>query len=112
MIGHKLDFITKGLKVEGMFSYDVEEGHMIDRSMDREVANNESYGGYATFYPTGGLGIYSDPEQVRYSGAYTPAIDKFTVDKTKKNAYTAFSANSRMYMQAKLIISAVSAIIT
>lgn len=102
VIGHKLDFITKGLKVEGMFSYDVEEGHMIDRSMDREVANNESYGGYATFYPTGGLGIYSDPEQVRYSGAYTPAIDKFTVDKTKKNAYTAFSANSRMYMQAKL----------
>ena len=75
---------------------------MIDRSMDREVAKNESYGGYATFYPTGGLGIYSDPEQVRYSGAYTPAIDKFTVDKTKKNAYTAFSANSRMYMQAKL----------
>ena len=48
IIGHKLDFITKGLKVEGMFSYDIEETHAIDRSIPRQVANNESYGGYAT----------------------------------------------------------------
>lgn len=102
VIGHKLDFITKGLKVEGMFSYDMEEGHVIDRSMDRELANNEYYGGYATFYPTEGLGIYADPQTVRYSGAYTPAIDKFTVDKTKKNDYLYYAGISRLYMQAKL----------
>lgn len=72
IIGHKLDFITKGLKVEGMFSYDIEETHAIDRSIPRQVANNESYGGYATFYPSDGLGIYSTPDRVRYSGAYTP----------------------------------------
>lgn len=102
VIGHKLDFITKGLKVEGMFSYDMEEGHVIDRSMDRELANNEYYGGYATFYPTDGLGIYADPQTVRYSGAYTPAIDKFTVDKTKKNDYLYYAGISRLYMQAKL----------
>lgn len=102
VIGHKLDFITKGLKVEGMFSYDMEEGHVIDRSMDRELANNEYYGGYATFYPTEGLGIYADPQTVRYSGAYTPAIDKFTVDKTKKNDYKYYAGISRLYMQAKL----------
>lgn len=42
IIGHKLDFITKGLKVEGMFSYDIEETHAIDRSIPRQVANNES----------------------------------------------------------------------
>lgn len=102
VIGHKLDFITKGLKVEGMFSYDMEEGHVIDRSMDRELANNEYYGGYATFHPTEGLGIYADPQTVRYSGAYTPAIDKFTVDKTKKNDYLYYAGISRLYMQAKL----------
>lgn len=102
VIGHKLDFITKGLKIEGMFSYDMEEGHVIDRSMDRELANNEYYGGYATFYPTEGLGIYADPQTVRYSGAYTPAIDKFTVDKTKKNDYLYYAGISRLYMQAKL----------
>lgn len=84
IIGHKLDFITKGLKVEGMFSYDIEETHAIDRSIPRQVANNEEYGGYATFYPSDGLGIYSTPDRVRYSGAYTPAISNFTVDNTKK----------------------------
>mgnify|MGYP000246577343 CR=1 FL=1 len=56
-MGIKLDFITKGLKVEGMFSYDIEETHAIDRSIPRKVANNEEYGGYATFYPSEGLGI-------------------------------------------------------
>lgn len=100
--GHKLDFITKGLKVEGMFSYDVEEMHGIDRSMDRKIANNENYGGYATFYPTEGLGIYTDPLTVRYNGAYTPAIDNFTVDNTKNNKYDAYAALSRVYMQVKL----------
>lgn len=52
-----------------MFSYDVEEMHGIDRSMDRKIANNENYGGYATFYPTEGLGIYTDPLTVRYNGS-------------------------------------------
>lgn len=30
-IGHKLDFITKGLRVEGVFSYDAKEGNWINR---------------------------------------------------------------------------------
>ena len=102
IIGHKLDFITKGLKVEGMFSYDIEETHAIDRSIPRQVANNEEYGGYATFYPSDGLGIYSTPDRVRYSGAYTPAISNFTVDNTKQNIYSASMAIARVYMQAKL----------
>lgn len=100
--GHKLDFITKGLKVEAMFSYDIQESHGIDRSIDRKTANNEQYGGYATFYPSEGLGVYTNPLTVRYNGAYTPAIDNFTVDNTKKNSYTTSNAVSRMYMQAKL----------
>lgn len=102
VIGHKLDFITKGLKVEGMFSYDIEETHAIDRSIPRKVANNEEYGGYATFYPSEGLGIYATPDRVRYSGAYTPAISNFTVDNTKQNSYQASMAIARVYMQAKL----------
>lgn len=102
VIGHKMDYLTEGLRVEGMFSYDIQEGHIIDRSMSRKVANNENYGGYATFYPSEGLGVYSDPMTVRYSGAYTPAIADFTVDNTKNNNYSAVAANARMYMQLKV----------
>lgn len=102
IMGHKLDFITKGLKAEAMFSYDVTEGHTIDRSVPRQMSNNDAYGGYATFYPSEGLGIYANPLTVRYNGAYTPAIANFTVDNTKNNNYSAWAANSRVYMQAKL----------
>ena len=102
VVGHKMDYLTKGLKVEGMFSYDIHEGHVIDRSASRRVANNESYGGYATFYPSEGLGVYADPLMVRYSGAYTPAIADFTVDNTINNSYGAVSANARMYLQLKI----------
>ena len=102
VVGHKMDYLTKGLKIEGMFSYDIHEGHVIDRSASRRVANNESYGGYATFYPSEGLGVYADPLMVRYSGAYTPAIADFTVDNTINNSYGAVSANARMYLQLKI----------
>ena len=102
VVGHKMDYLTKGLKVEGMFSYDIHEGHVIDRSASRRVANNESYGGYATFYPSEGLGVYADPLMVRYSGAYTPAIADFTVDNTINNSYGAVSADARMYLQLKI----------
>ena len=33
-IGHKLDFITKGLKVEGSISYDAKEGRWIRRVLE------------------------------------------------------------------------------
>ena len=102
VVGHKMDYLTKGLKIEGMFSYDIHEGHVIDRSASRRVANNESYGGYATFYPSEGLGVYADPLMVRYSGAYTPAIADFTVDNTINNSYGAVSADARMYLQLKI----------
>ena len=101
-IGHKMDYLTEGLKIEAMLSYDINEGHIIDRSSSRKIANNEQFGGYATFYPVDGLGVYSDPMKVRYSGAYTPAIADFTVDNTINNSYGASSANARMYFQAKI----------
>lgn len=101
-IGHKMDYLTEGLKIEAMLSYDINEGHIIDRSSSRKIANNEQFGGYATFYPADGLGVYSDPMKVRYSGAYTPAIADFTVDNTINNSYGASSANARMYFQAKI----------
>ncbi|MCI7515206.1 MAG: TonB-dependent receptor [Bacteroidales bacterium] len=101
-IGHKMDYLTEGLKIEAMLSYDINEGHIIDRSSSRKIANNEQFGGYATFYPVDGLSVYSDPMKVRYSGAYTPAIADFTVDNTINNSYGASSANARMYFQAKI----------
>lgn len=100
--GHRMDYLTKGLKIEAMLSYDINEGHIIDRSASREVSNNEFFGGYATFYPTDGLKVYANPMTVRYAGAYTPAIASFTVDNTINNSYGSSAANARTYFQAKI----------
>ena len=42
VVGHKMDYLTKGLKVEGMFSYDIHEGHVIDRLTTIRVSNIDS----------------------------------------------------------------------
>ncbi len=68
-MGHKLDFITKGLSFEAQYSYDIYAGNMIDRSIPHETEGYREYGGYATFGPSVGVDVLMNGGH--YTGAYT-----------------------------------------
>lgn len=58
-IGHKLDFITKGLKIEGVFSYDASEGNWVNRELGSRSDGYMNFTKYATFQPAeGSYGSY------------------------------------------------------
>lgn len=101
-IGHKLDFITEGLKIEGLFSYDMAESHTIERIPGRPIVNNEAYGGYATFYPTVGSSAFWNPNEPHYKGAYTPAVNNHTVNNPIGNAFGHGASVGKTYFQIKL----------
>ena len=67
-LGHKLDFITKGLKIEGVFSYDAEEGRWINRVMGTYSGRYREFPNYATFMPVEGQDIYMN--NPNYTGKY------------------------------------------
>ncbi len=67
-MGHKLDFITKGLTTEVQFSYDIQAGNTVDRTIPHESEGYREYGGYATFYPKDGVDIFMNGGN--YNGAY------------------------------------------
>ncbi len=101
-IGHKLDFITEGLKIEGLFSYDMAESQTITRIPGRPTVNNEEYGGYATFYPTVGPSAFWNPDETHYMGAYTPAVNNHTVNTPIGNDFSHGQSVGKTYMQLKL----------
>jgi TonB-linked SusC/RagA family outer membrane protein len=68
-LGHKLDFITKGLVFDLQFSYDNQAGNTVDRTIPHESEGYREYGGYATFYPQVGVDVYMNGGH--YNGAYT-----------------------------------------
>lgn len=68
-LGHKLDFITKGLTVDLQFSYDIQAGNTIDRTVPHESEGYREYGGYATFYPQQGVDVFMNGGS--YTGAYS-----------------------------------------
>ena len=68
-MGHKLDFITKGLTFETQYSYDIYAGNVVDRAVQRESEGYREYGGYATFYPADGVDVLMNGGH--YAGAYT-----------------------------------------
>jgi TonB-linked SusC/RagA family outer membrane protein len=84
-LGHKLDFITKGLSFEVMFSYDVQSGNTIDRTIPHESEGYREYGGYATFYPKDGVDVYM--QGGHYTGAF--ASPRRTENNTMNNGYNA-----------------------
>jgi len=67
-MGHKLDFITRGLTTEVQFSYDIQAGNTVDRTIPHESEGYREYGGYATFYPKDGVDVFMNGGH--YSGAY------------------------------------------
>ena len=68
-LGHKLDFIAKGLTLEGQFSYDVQAGNTVDRTIPHEAEGYREYGGYATFYPKDGVDVFMNGGH--YAGIYS-----------------------------------------
>jgi TonB-linked SusC/RagA family outer membrane protein len=84
-LGHKLDFITKGLVFDVQFSYDVQSGNTVDRTIPHESEGYREYGGYATFYPTAGVDVFM--QQGHYQGAYT--FPRRTENATRNNGYNA-----------------------
>ncbi|HBG42529.1 MAG TPA: SusC/RagA family TonB-linked outer membrane protein [Porphyromonadaceae bacterium] len=101
-LGHKLDFITKGLKIEGVFSYDAEEGRWINRVLSTRADGYATYGRYATFQPAvGNYGEYYITN-ANYDGAYIKGNPWYDIDETIGNGFSHNAAQSKTYYQLKL----------
>lgn len=97
-LGYKLDALTKGLKIEGAFSYDRQGGYWIDRSVPTESQGYRMYGGYATFYPSDGVDVYMNGGH--YNGTYISP--RRTKDNTLGNGYRRDDDYGRTYYQLKM----------
>lgn len=82
-MGHKLDFITKGLVFDMQFSYDIQAGNTIDRTIPHESEGYREYGGYATFYPKDGVDVFM--QGGHYLGDYSSP--RRTDNNTMNNGY-------------------------
>jgi TonB-linked SusC/RagA family outer membrane protein len=101
-IGHKLDFITQGLKVEGIFSYDAEEGRWINRRLDTRADGYANYGRYATFQPEEGSNGSYYMNNTSYAGKYKLGNPWYNTDETIGNSLSHNAAQSKTYYQFKL----------
>ena len=101
-IGHKLDFITKGLKVEGVFSYDAKEGNWIHRTLGDRSDGYANYTNYATFQPAEGSYGSFYMNNTNYTGKYILGNPWYDKDNTLKNDFSHNPAESKTYYQLKV----------
>ena len=102
-LGHKLNFITDGLKAEGTFSYDAREGHWRNRVVSGYSVGYAAYGGYATFQPAGfANGMYYITQDPTYMGNYILGNRDLSTDNTLGNGYSVNNAWAKTYYQFKL----------
>ena len=99
---HKLDFITKGLKIEASFSYDATEGRWIYRNLETRADGYANYGRYATFQPSEGVGGSFYMNNPNYTGAYRLGNPWYSTDETIRNALGHKQHVSKTYYQFKL----------
>lgn len=98
-LGHKLDFITEGLKAEVVFSYDAADERWIKRDVPTYSEGYREYPGYATFVPQSGRDIYMTPGH--YEGAYQTG-NKYDTDQPIRNEYKDAKMTARTYYQFKV----------
>ncbi len=99
-LGYDLDFITNGLKIEGIFSYDAKERQNIKRQVPTYKEGYREYPGYATFNPNpDGRDIYMIPGY--YQGAYKTG-NKYESDQPVENALDQSEPQNRTYYQIKM----------
>ncbi|GBU08464.1 SusC/RagA family TonB-linked outer membrane protein [Bacteroidales bacterium] len=98
-MGHDLDFIAKGLKIDATFSYDASTNQSSKRTIPNYSEGYREYPGYATFQPMGGSDVYMNPGH--YEGAYRTG-NKYDKDQAMDNGYDTGSEGDRTYYQIKL----------
>lgn len=94
-----MEFLTKGLKAEVMFSYDPSEGRWINRKLDTYKDGYREYPKYATFMPIEGSDAYMAGGH--YTGAYKTG-NKYDIDQTIGNGFSHNASDGRTYIQARL----------
>lgn len=94
-----MEFLTKGLKAEVMFSYDASEGRWINRKLDTYKDGYREYPKYATFMPIEGSDAYMAGGH--YTGAYKMG-NKYDIDQTIGNGFSHNASDGRTYIQARL----------
>ena len=94
-----MEFLTKGLKAEVMFSYDASEGRWINRKLDTYKDGYREYPKYATFMPIEGSDAYRAGGH--YTGAYKTG-NKYDIDQTIGNGFSHNASDGRTYIQARL----------
>lgn len=94
-----MEFLTKGLKAEVMFSYDASEGRWINRKLDAYKDGYREYPKYATFMPIEGSDAYMAGGH--YTGAYKTG-NKYDIDQTIGNGFSHNASDGRTYIQARL----------
>ena len=94
-----MEFPTKGLKAEVMFSYDASEGRWINRKLDTYKDGYREYPKYATFMPIEGSDAYMAGGH--YTGAYKTG-NKYDIDQTIGNGFSHNASDGRTYIQARL----------
>lgn len=94
-----MEFLTKGLKAEVMFSYDASEGRWINRKLDTYKDGYREYPKYATFMPIEGSDAYMAGGH--YTGAYKTG-NKYDIDQTIGNGLSHNASDGRTYIQARL----------
>ncbi|WP_019989422.1 TonB-dependent receptor [Rudanella lutea] len=99
VLGRHLDFITPGLKVEGLFGYDASEGIWVYRQVNTYSEGYRVYPGYATLQPDAGIDVYRNP--AIYTGIYKRG-NKYDSDQTLSNTSSRNPSDGRSYTQLKL----------
>lgn len=94
-----MEFLTKGLKAEVMFSYDASEGRWINRKLDTYKDGYREYPKYATFMPIEGSDAYMAGGH--YTGAYKTG-NKYDIDQTIGNGFSHNASDGRTILQARL----------
>ena len=94
-----MEFLTKGLKAEVMFSYDASEGRWINRKLDTYKDGYREYPKYATFMPIEGSDAYMAGGH--YTGAYKTS-NKYDIAQTIGNGFSHNASDGRTYIQARL----------
>ena len=94
-----MEFLTKGLKAEVMFSYDASEGRWINSKLDTYKDGYREYPKYATFMPIEGSDAYMAGGH--YTGAYKTG-NKYDIDQTIGNGFSHNASDGRTYIQARL----------
>lgn len=101
-LAHKLNFITEGLKIEGVFSYDAQEGRWIRRMLETRADGYAVYGRYATFQPTIGTNGSYYINNTTYDGPYKLGNPWYDTDETISNGFSHNATESKTYYQLKL----------